>query len=371
MRRVAVVSTYPPARCGIATYTRNLVEGLACTRLVQPFVAAAWRQGLPPATSTWQFDVEDRGAYRNLAASISETCEVALIQHEYGIYGGPDGAFVLELLTRLEIPAVLGMHTIVTPTAHLKALTEKLVLAADGVIVPTARAGAELVRNYGPVGAPIRPIAHGVRYAPTRETSKRTARRELGIGADHLLVSTGFLTQNKGVHQALEAVAELRDRGLDVQYALVGGTHPHDAQGDVYLARVRQLIRRYNLDEAVHLVHAYVSDSLLDTWISAADACVLPYTAEEQASSGVLSRCLGMGKAVVCSRFSHAVDLLQGAPEALVPIGDVAALSDAIFKLITDEGAMRRLENVAAVQARNWTWESVGGQHLTFFDEIM
>jgi polysaccharide biosynthesis protein PslF len=350
------VGTYPPTRCGIATFNASLRKAMA---LLRSGVVACVDE--PGATRFGPEVVAElvRGSVASLeaAAAALETFDVAIVQHEFGIYGGEDGADAVDLVTSLNVPAVVVMHTVLaSPTLYQRALVEDLASAAEVVIVHSRTARSRLLETYGVSVPRVHVIAHGASLnVSARATGAGSARRPV-------IVTRGLLWPDKGIEFGIAAVSRLRDLDPLPRYVVHGQTHPHvlKSQGEAYRESLLEQVRALGVGDLVEFDADYGDTESVLAWIRAADVVLLPYCSHDQVVSGVLVEAIASGKPVVATRFPHAVELLSEGSGILVPHDDPAAIAAGLRTLLSNPELAARAAAVARTQAPALAWENVG-----------
>jgi glycosyltransferase involved in cell wall biosynthesis len=325
------LSTHPPTRCGLATFNSalagHLTGGGSYGGIVRVTADGDEERSMPGVVHTWSSGEPD--GWR-AAASRLEDFDVAIVQHEYGIYPGADGQDVLPLLRSLSVPSVVVMHTVLTrPTARQKALLEEIGAAAGAIVVMTATARDRLLTGYRVDPAKVSLIPHG-----TADHMRAPARHHL---RPHLL-TWGLIGPGKGVEWALRALALLGD--VSPTYTIAGRTHPKvlEFQGEAYRDGLYDLAARLGVSASVRHDPVYRDQESLSRLIRSADVVLLPYDSAEQVTSGVLIEAVAAGVPVVATSFPHAVELLTSGPGLLVPHADPAALAAAVRRILTEPG---------------------------------
>jgi glycosyltransferase involved in cell wall biosynthesis len=360
-RRIGILSTFPPTACGIATFSAALAAGLiangASVDVVRcgpaldfedPLVMAALGDGTPA-------DLE-----RAIAAL--DATDVAVIQHEFGIYDGADGAAVLDVLTALTVPTIVVAHTVVrTPTAHQREVFGAICDAADHVLVMTEASRTRLLAGYDVDADRVVVIPHGaVTPAPDLD------RPPMVTGAGSRLLTWGLLGPGKGIEWAIDAVASLSDIEPAPRYLVAGATHPKVVahSGEAYRRMLIERARRSGGSRMVTFDDTYRDLASLTELISAADLVVLPYDSDEQVTSGVLVDAVAAGRPVVATAFPHATELLASGAGITVPQRDPAALAAAIRAVLTDDTLAAGMAAEARRLAPALSWTAVGKQYL-------
>jgi len=358
---IGFVSTYPPTSCGLATFTAALRESIAHGRgseedlRVVSLVDA--RQDAPPPEVIHQHVNGDATSMRRAVAALNSH-DVALVQHEYGIFGGPDGSEVLDLISRLDVPAVVTLHTVLgSPTDSQQRILEEIVAMAEQTIVMSHTGLRRLHSRYDVDPQKSRVIPHGARaslFGPRLEPEPRP-----------VVLTWGLIGPGKGLETAIEAFSLLGDLRPRPRYRILGRTHPEvrAAQGDVYIEGLVERARALGLEDTVEFDGRYLDVDSLTMAIRQADMVLLPYESTEQVTSGVLVEALAAGKPVVATAFPHAAEMLAGGAGAIVPHSDPVALAGAMRRLLTDPGLARRMTAVARSIGPTLHWPVVAGKY--------
>ncbi|WP_066363982.1 glycosyltransferase [Herbidospora mongoliensis] len=347
------LSTHPPTRCGLATFNSALAAHLnGGTGIVRVTAEGDDEQPLPGVVHTWA--AREFGGWSNAAEAL-ERFDVAIVQHEYGIYPGPDGQDLLPLLRCLGVPSVVVLHTVlVRPTNQQKILLEEIVEAAGAVVTMTATARDRLLAGYRVDPAKISVIPHGT-ADHMRVPAQRRAR-------PHLL-TWGLIGPGKGIEWAVRALAHLGD--LAPTYTIAGKTHPKvlEHQGEAYRDGLYEIADRLGVSSSVRHDPVYRDQESLSRLVRSADVVVLPYDSTEQVTSGVLIEAVAAGVPVVATSFPHAVELLTDGPGLLVPHRDHAALADAVRRVLTEPGLADELTGRTHALASAPLWPAVADRY--------
>ncbi|GAA2581833.1 glycosyltransferase [Dactylosporangium fulvum] len=338
------LSTHPPTQCGLATFNSALAAhltsddspgGVVRVDVGGDDAGQGMRPGasVPPVVHTWS--TPGIAGWQAAAAAL-DRFDTVIVQHEYGIYPGPDGGDVVPLLRRLRAPSIVVLHTVLAhPSAGQKRVLEQLVAAAGAVVTMTGTARDRLLVGYAVDAAKVSVIPHGAAdHAGTLAEPRPRPR-------PHLL-TWGLLGPGKGIEWALRAVARLRDLRPAVTYTVAGRTHPkvRERHGEAYRTRLQRLGTLLGISEVVDYLPVYHDEAALGRLIRSADVVVLPYDSSEQVTSGVLTEAVAAGVPVVATPFPHAVELLTNGPGLLVPHRDPAALAAGIEPGLTDPGGL-------------------------------
>lgn len=355
----AMLSTYPPTQCGLATFSAALLS-----HLPGPGDHAAVVRVLD-APSPHRPDVvvhdlvNGSPASASAAVSVLNGFDVAIVQHEYGIYGGPDGRDVIPLLTALQVPSIVVLHTVLArPAPHQHMVLDEVIAVADSVVTMTHTARVRLLDIYGTSPSKVSVIPHGAADYRLATPPERSPARPT-------VVTWGLLGPGKGIEHAIDAIALLRRGGLAVDYVIAGRTHPRvfERDGEAYRSSLESRARAHGVGDLVHFDARYLPAKALSHLIGAADAVLLPYESEEQVTSGVLIEAVTATKPVVSTRFPHAVELLSGGAGALVERRDPAGIAAALRRIFTEPGLSTRMSGHAAAVAPALLWPAVAGSY--------
>ena len=338
MTRFGFISTYPPTRCGLATFTVSLARALADPREAPPSIVRVMDADEDARTSPQQVGrvvaairADDLASHRTAARAL-DGCDVVVVQHEFGIYGGEDGAQVIGILEALRVPAIVVLHTVLpTPSMGQRRIVERVAALAAAVVVMTDHALKTLSANYAVDPARVHLIPHGVAYAPSPAPHHR--------GTVPRMLTWGLLSPGKGLERGIRALALLRMRGVSAEYVIAGQTHPkvRAQSGESYRESLAGLGRALGVDDSVVFVDRYLTDDDIAELLASADAVLLPYESLEQATSGVLVEAVSAGVPVVATAFPHAVELL-GDDDGLgvaVRHDDLAGMADGLEAIFT------------------------------------
>jgi len=357
-----VLSTYPPTQCGLATFSNALVDSLSSMDDevgVVSVVDAPETSALPEVAHQWV-----RGTVGGSAAAAValNSYDVAIIQHEYGIFGGRDGADVLEVTRALCVPSIVVLHTVlVTPSAHQRAILEELAHTCDTLVTMTQTARQRLIEHYPVNPVMVRVIPHGA--ADNR--SSVSGGRPQPAGSSPVILTWGLLGEGKGIEWAIEAMAHLSDLRPAPRYRVVGQTHPRvlERHGERYrdglIARSGQL----GLTDSVQFDARYLARPELHSLVQQADVVLLPYDSREQVTSGVLIEAITAGKPVVSTGFPHANELLSTGAGLVVERQDPAGIAAALRRVLTEPGLAERMGAEASRIAPELLWPAVAEQY--------
>lgn len=355
--RVGVVSTFPPTRCGIARFAASLTHELAeadpslDVRVVRLIQEASPKVSHPSVVM--EIDPESSVGIRS-AARLIGSFDIALIHHEFGIFGRDDGESVVDLAMQIEAPTLVVLHTVLPqPSARQRQITREL--AAEATIVVLCRSAADMLeKSYGLPAESVQVIPHGSTWSPVPASP----------GPHRNLITWGLLGPGKGIERCLRALTHLKDIDPQVTYRVVGRTHPMVAKrlGFSYAEMLADLAKDLGVSDMVEFVHRYVDDDELSTMVAASDVVVAPYDNHEQVSSGVVAEALGIGRPVVATRFPYSEEML-GTGAGIAVSHDPEAMAEGIRRLLTDDSLYDRAAATAASISRELSWPSTARRY--------
>lgn len=366
---VGFVSTYPPTVCGLATFTANLRGAMSETRGSDEalgVVSLLDDRRDEPRPEVLHQHVNGEHTSLERAVDVLNGHDVVSLQHEYGIYGGSDGVEILDLLTRLEIPTIVTLHTVLhEPTRPQKKILESIVALADRTVVMSQTARRRLQDRYEIGHRTVSMIPHGAR-APLDVPAVEADRRPV-------VLTWGLIGPGKGLETALEAFSSLKDLRPLPRYVVLGKTHPkvQAAHGDSYLDGLKAKAHALGLEGVVEFDSRYLDADSLAAEIRRADIVLLPYESTEQVTSGVLVEALAAGKPVVATGFPHAVEMLRNGAGALVAHSDSEGMATALRSVLSEPGVANRMATEAASIGSTLYWPVVADRYESIAGDLV
>ncbi len=378
MSRIAYVSTYLPKRCGLATYTYHLKQSVKDAKgwyANDPVIALVdtEEQTEMHDRGYWPLLKESREAYVKMAEKINaSTVSAVSLQHEFGIFGGEAGEYVLELIRRLKKPLITTFHTVFEhPQQPYYSIQKEIAEHSDRIIVMNRKAIGYLEKSFGIDRGKISFIPHGT---PQPDGKDRDLLKErLGWSGKKVMMTFGLLSRGKGIESIIEVLPQVVRNVPDVVYAIVGQTHPEvkKREGEAYREQLLAMIAERGLQDHVIMVDRYLEEADLIQYITACDLYVTPYPGMQQITSGTLAYAVGLGRAVLTTPYSYAQDLLQGYEQLLIPYGQPQLWADKICELLAQPDVLRRWENALAEIGKTMHWSRVGKQHAQLFSNVI
>jgi len=372
-RQIGMIGNHLPRQCGIATFTTDLCDALeaefASARILAVPVTDAEFSYEYPARVQFELAEGDVSSYERTKEMLKRRqVEVVCLQHEYGIFGGPAGSYILQLLRGLEIPLVTTLHTVLRePNADQRFVMEEIARLSSRLVVMSQHS-SRLLRNVFHVPADkIDLIQHGVPNLPFQDSAPY--KKDLGVEGKTVLLSFGLLSPNKGVENIIKALPAILAREKDVVLLIVGATHPHlmRKEGDRYRRELESLASELGVGASVKFHHQFVSPADMAHFIAAADIYITPYRHEAQVSSGTLAYALGAGKAIISTPYWHAAELLADGRGALVPFENPVALGEKTIELLENRSLRQAMRKRAYAFGRKMVWEKVARQYMESF----
>jgi len=372
--RLAFIGNSLPRRCGIATFTTDLQQAIERTSpKMHSCIVAMTDRGHTydyPAAVRLQINDCSLEDYERAAQALNESrCEVVSLQHEFGIFGGEAGGHILALASRLAMPLVTTLHTVLSqPTPAQRQVLDRIINISSRVIV-MAEKGRELLRSvYGAPAAKIEVIAHGTPDCAFVEPNE--AKTALGFAGRPVILTFGLLSPSKGIEVMVDAMPAILESAGDAVYVVLGATHPNLIleQGESYRESLVARARALGVEDHVVFLDRFVDQATLLDFISMCDVYVTPYLNEAQLTSGTLAYSFGLGKAIVSTPYWHARELLSEGCGVLVPFGDATAIGRETAALLGDAPRRLAMRERAYAHGRAMIWPRVAEHYRDIFE---
>jgi glycosyltransferase involved in cell wall biosynthesis len=377
--KIAYISTYPPRECGIATFNNNLLKAIAHdTKSVSAdsFVVAMTDS---EDLSTYEFPdevqyvirQENQKDYIRAADYINTSLtDVCILEHEFGIYGGESGVYILPLIARLQKPLITILHTILKDPSYMQlTIIREIAKYSSKIVVMSHRAVGFLTTIYGISEDKIKLIEHGV---PDLEPKAHNeVKSSLAFKGKKVLFTFGLISRNKGLETAIEALPKIVEQNPDAIYVILGTTHPGVIKnsGEEYRDSLKRLAKKLNVDKNLIFINKFVSEEELFDYLTAADMYITPYLNEAQITSGTLSYAVGAGAAVISTPYWHAQELLAENRGKLFDFKDSDGLADIVNELFKNEEQLREMKANAYNYGLHLRWPNIGSVFINTLQE--
>jgi glycosyltransferase involved in cell wall biosynthesis len=378
--KLAYIATYPPRECGIGTFTNNLFKSMLNgatnrNKANEGFVVALNDNELEykypdevKATirQDYQEDYLKAVKYINLSGA-----DVCILQHEFGIFGGQSGVYILPLLHRLEIPLVVTLHTILkAPSNNEKAILKEICKMAHKIVVMSHKAVEFLTTIYDVPEDKIALIEHGV---PDIHFNPEKSKKEFKLENRKVLLTFGFIGRSKGIETVIKALPGVVKKYPDLIYIVLGKTHPNVLRhsGEEYRTFLLRLVKSLQLENHVTFLNEFIDEQNLFKYLYACDVYITPYLNEAQITSGTLSYAVGVGAAVLSTPYWHAVELLANERGRLFPFNDSDELAKTLTQLFDKPEELKELKNKAGEYGKKITWPKTGEKYVALAGKIL
>jgi glycosyltransferase involved in cell wall biosynthesis len=374
--RIAVIGNYLPRQCGIATFTTDLCAAISAeygTARLLALPVNDTEEGYDyPARVRWSLAQDDLKSYQEAAEFLNfNNIDMVCLQHEYGIFGGPAGSHILQLLRGLKMPVVTTLHTVLRePNPDQLTVMEEIAELSDRLIVMSQLSSQFLQEIYKVPGNKIDMVPHGVPDLPFLDPNFYKDR--FGVEGKAVLLTFGLLSPNKGIENVIQALPQILSRHKNVAYIVAGATHPHilRREGDKYRASLQALAKEVGVESQVIFHDRFVSPEEMAEFIGAADIYITPYRYEAQVVSGTLAYALGAGKAIISTPYWHAIELLDDRRGSLVPFQNPDAIAQKTIELLDTPAIRHAMRKRAYLFARDMVWKKVAQGYMESFTRV-
>ena len=385
MLRVAYVSSYSPRECGIATFTEDLTKNIDNLKMLKPSGIIAIND--PGSSYNYgkevlqQVDEDDITSYKKASEYINASdFDLVNIQHEFGLFGGMWGEYLLTFLRKLNKPIVTTMHTTLFPDAEIfqtsesaaahKKVVKGIAKASSAITVMTNMAAHILQESYRVDKEKIKVIPHGSPSFPFAPSEP--AKKDLGLEGRTVLSTFGLLSQDKGIQHAIKALPEVVKEHPDILYLIIGVTHPQVRmhEGEKYRKRLVRLVNELDLRDNVRFHNRFLSQDELIHYLQATDLYICPYNKKEQLSSGTVTYAMGAGKPIISTPFYYAEELLAEGRGILCKFKSPSSITNGIKQLLDNPEKKARIEKLAYEHGQSMTWPRVASKYIDLFKEF-
>jgi len=371
------ISSYIPRKCGIATYTKDLTRAI---NLINPYskseivalIKPEDKIDYPPEVK-FKINQYEVDSYIKAAGHINKSkTDIVVLEHEFGLYGGDFGKYIIKLIELIKKPITVTTHTIPDNNSEGYGLVLKDVLKfAEKIIAMMPESLQKLIKNYNCPKEKIEIIPHGVPDIPLEATAEY--KKIKGFEDRIILGNINLLSASKGLEYTIEALKKIKEQFNNVLYLIIGQTHPVvlKAEGEKYRKFLKEKIKQHDLQGNVKFINKYVSLKELVVWLKIIDVYITPYLDPQQSASGALAYAIGAGKICISTPYMYAKEVLAEGRGIIVPFKNSKAIADAVIDICKNPQKKLRIENKTYKFGRLMTWYNVALQHLKLFDEVL
>jgi polysaccharide biosynthesis protein PslF len=371
------ISSYIPRKCGIATYTKDLTRAI---NLINPYskseivalIKPEDKRDYPPEVK-FKINQYKVDYYIKAAGYINKSkADIVVLEHEFGLYGGDFGEYIIKLIELIKKPLIVTIHTIPDHASKGYGLVLKEVLKfAEKVIAMMPESLQKLIKNYNCPKEKIEIIPHGVPDIPLEPNDKY--KKKKGFEDKIILGNINLLSASKGLEYTIEALEKIKEQFNNVLYLIIGQTHPVvlKTEGEKYRKFLKEKIKQHDLQGNVKFINKYLPLKELVVWLKIIDVYITPYLDPQQSASGALAYAIGAGKICISTPYLYAKEVLAEGRGIIVPFRNSQAIADAVIDICKNPQKKLRIENKTYKFGRLMTWYNVALQHLELFDEVL
>jgi len=373
--RVAVIGNHLPRQCGIATFTTDLCDAIAAEYGAAQLSVIAVNDGQSsysyPGRVRFEISEGDIASYRAAADYLNASnVDLVCLQHEYGIYGGKSGNYIMELLKHLKMPVITTLHTMLRePNLDQRVVMHKIAARSERLIVMSQYSSRVLQEVFGVRAEKIDLIPHGIPDLPFERPD--VYKEVFSCQGKSVLLTFGLLSPNKGFESVIQAMPRILASHSNAVYMIAGATHPHvrAREGDRYRLELQALAKKLGVEQQVLFVNRFVSPEEMASLVGSADIYITSYCHEAQAVSGTLAYALGAGRAIISTPYWYAAEVLDQGRGVLVPFENPAAIATATIALLANDEARQAMRERAYLYARSMVWNRVAQSYMRSFVE--
>lgn len=373
---IVILSTYPPRECGIASFSKDIRDNLVSIGESVGIIAITDANNSYdyPEEVIFKVSQDEKESFRAAADFVNRSLtDVVIIQHEYGIFGGDDGSYVLEFANYLKKPFIVTTHTVLLePTDGQCRRLSELGEAASGIVCMTKRSKGLLNKIYNIPESKIRVIPHGVPFFQPKDRDE--LKQKYGYAGRTIVSTFGLIGPGKGIENCIKAISELIPRHPDMLYLVLGKTHPNIIRkyGESYRASLVNLVEELKLSNNVEFINEFLSLDKLGDYLYMTDVYVTPYPNKNQAVSGTLTYAVGCGRAIVSTPYEYALEILSNGRGLIAQdSNDPKELAFLIEKIINDPALKQSLERKAQELGQSMSWNNVAKLYKSFLEELV
>lgn len=375
--KVIYISSYIPRKCGIATFTKDLTNAI---NLLNPYalaeIMALNKNGESlnyPWEAKFRINQDDLSSFLGASDYINQSgTDLICLEHEFGLFGGHCGEYVLPFVEAIKKPIVSTFHTIVKdPNTESGNILKRLIDKSEAVTVMMKETRERLIRDFGTPSEKVVTIPHGTPDLSFEPSAAHKRRKRLRNGV--ILGNINLLSPTKGIEYALEATAIIAKKIPDVLYLVIGQTHPAviKYEGEKYRRHLNSIVKKLKIENNVRFINEYLTLEDLIGWLKTIDFYITPYLDPQQSSSGALAYAIGAGKVCISTPYLYAQEALSQGRGLIVPFKNSEAIAETVLGIIDNPKKKNEIEKKAYEYGRLMTWSNVALKHITLFQAIL
>jgi len=366
IKKVAFLSTYPPRECGLATFTEDLVNAIGKVAMVRPLVIAVTKgvEEYEDPRVAFKLIQHERESYFRAARWANANIDLLVIEHEYGIFGGECGEYIIDLAKELKIPFIVTTHTVLLePSAKQRTVLRDLGRFSTKVVTMAESSISILAGTYGIESEKLEFIPHGVPDMQVEPREKLKAAH--GLQNQFVVSSFGLISPAKGLEYGIEAVAKAAADYENLVYLILGKTHPcvKESMGETYRQSLMDLAQSLGVRDNIRFIDKYLTKKEVITYLNLSDIYLTPYLSKEQAVSGTLAYAMGCGRVIVSTPYRYAEEMLGGGRGMLAGFRDSDSMASCIRTILGNPVRKKEMERKTLAVGRTMTWTTVAGQY--------
>ena len=373
LRKIVFLGTFPPRECGLANFANDLVTALkqSVPKIKTQVVAVNRGDYAYEKPVVHVIEQDERSAYADLAQRLNDTdADAVMIEHEYGIYGGECGEYLLDFIHKLEIPYFVTCHTVLPdPNPKQRSVLSEVLAHATGIVTMSDRSAQLVVEQYGAIPEKIRKIHHGV---PRVVIAGKDELKKKYSCQDRTVISTfGLLGPGKGLEYAIESMQYVVQEFPDVLYLVLGQTHPNiiKEQGEVYREKLVGMVARLGLEKNIRFINRYLATEEIIEYLGATDVYLTPYPGKNQAVSGTLAFALAYGKVIVTTPYQYAEEMVANGYGYLTPFNNSVEMANNISNVLRNPEEMLMVEKRNLLRGEDFMWDNVAKEYAGMISE--
>ena len=377
--KILFLSTFPPKKCGIASFTQDLINAIKPETTDEIYIEVCAldksmnaRLYKDPVSIVMDGHQSDICLETAIAINKDTRIKLVCIEHEFGLYGGEMGEYLLGFLSMLEKPFIVRFHTVLPhPAAKMLSIVQAISLLADKVIVMTKNSARIIRDEYNVSADKIAIIPHGTHASSSIDTD--ILKIKYNLRDKQVFTTFGLLSPNKGIEKGILAMKEISVAFPDAMYVVLGQTHPNllEQEGEKYRDYLQQLIEENGLQDNVRLINEYVPTKKLMEYLALTDIYLFTSKDPEQAVSGTFLYAMSAGCPIISNSFVLAKEMLDEQTGVILTTDKESELAEHAIRILQNPQLKKEMRNNALLKTRNTTWKKAGQAHANLFSDIL